>query len=194
METLAVTTPAPARFVATDVPPDRDLVRLPAADVYAVAGSSPGALSTGEVDARRERSGWNELPRPRRRRPWHRFALQFTDPFAVVLEVAAAIMFLAYLLEQPRSPGNLELAIAVLAVVLLNAVIGFVQEYSAERTAQALQAMVPHSCRVLRGGEQDEVPVRDLVPVDVVLLEAGDAVPADGRVVDATSWRSTRRR
>ncbi|MFJ9012157.1 hypothetical protein [Streptomyces canus] len=74
---------------------------------------------------------------------------------------------------------------AILAVVVLNAAIGFAQEYSAERTAQALEAMVPHACRVLRGSERLEVPARDLVPGDVVVLESGDAVPADCRVVEA---------
>ncbi|HEU4421322.1 MAG TPA: cation-transporting P-type ATPase, partial [Pilimelia sp.] len=72
-----------------------------------------------------------------------------------------------------------------LAVVVLNAVIGFAQEYSAERTAQELQAMVPRTCRVLREGDRCDVAVRDLVPGDVVVLEAGDAVPADGRLVEA---------
>jgi len=92
---------------------------------------------------------------------------------------------LAYLIGSPRDVGNLQLAIAILAVVVLNAAIGFAQEYSAERTAEALQAMVPHQCRVVRDGERREVPVRDLVPGDLIVLEAGDAVPADGRVVEA---------
>lgn len=67
----------------------------------------------------------------------------------------------------------------------LNASIGFAQEYSAERTSQSLQEMVPHRCRVLRAGEPSDIPVADLVPGDVVLLESGDAVPADCRFVEA---------
>jgi magnesium-transporting ATPase (P-type) len=80
-----------------------------------------------------------------------RFLTQFTDLFAVVLIVAAGLTSLAYLLGEPRDAGNLQLTVAILAVVLLNAVIGFGQEYMAERTAEALRAMVPHRVRVYPG-------------------------------------------
>jgi P-type Ca2+ transporter type 2C len=103
----------------------------------------------------------------------------------MVLLAAAAISFLAYALQRPRDIGTAQLAVAILCVVVLNAVIGFVQEYSAERAVQALQAMVPRLCRVLRDGERGEVPAADLVPGDVVALEAGEAVPADCRLVQA---------
>jgi Ca2+-transporting ATPase len=161
---------------------------VPAADVYAVLASAPAGLSAGQVAARRTTAGFNELPAPGRRRLWRRFARQFTDLFAIVLIVASGITFLAYLLQSPREVGTLQLAVAIICVVLLNAVIGFAQEYSAERTAQALQAMVPHTCRVMRDGERQEVPVRDLVSGDVVVLEAGDAVPADLRLVEARDF------
>ncbi|HEU5110891.1 MAG TPA: HAD-IC family P-type ATPase, partial [Micromonosporaceae bacterium] len=164
---------------------DEQAQALATSDVYGALGSSPQGLSAAEVERRRETVGPNELPRPRRRAIWRRFALQFTDLFAVVLQVAAAITVLAYLLQEPREKGTLQLAVAILCVVVLNAAIGFAQEYSAERTAQALQEMVPHRCRVLREGQRREVAVRELVPGDVVVLEAGDAVPADCRLVEA---------
>lgn len=153
--------------------------------VYAALDSSPRGLTPEEAAARRLTLGANELPPPRRPVPWRRFAAQFTDLFAVVLLAASAITFLAYGLQSPHQPGTLQLAVAILGVVLLNAAIGFTQEYSAERTAESLQAMVPHTCRVLRGGERLELAVRELVPGDVVVLEAGDAVPADCRLVEA---------
>ncbi|MFF4359948.1 cation-translocating P-type ATPase [Streptomyces sp. NPDC001604] len=153
--------------------------------VFAALDSSPRGLAPGDVAVRRERHGPNELPRARRRGWWRDLAGQFTDLFAVLLLVASAITFLAYGLQHPRDVGTLQLAVAILCVVLLNAAIGFVQEYSAERTAESLQAMVPHTCRVLRGGERQELPARDLVPGDVVVLEAGDAVSADCRLVEA---------
>ncbi|MFI9201586.1 cation-translocating P-type ATPase [Streptomyces sp. NPDC053048] len=158
---------------------------LPPADVFAALGGDPGGLSDTEAAARAVRYGANELPHAARRAPWRQLAAQFTDLFAVVLIVASAITFLAWGLQTPRDSGTLQLAVAILGVVVLNAVIGFLQEYAAERTAETLQAMVPHACRVLRGGERREVPVRELVPGDVVLLEAGDAVPADCRLVEA---------
>ncbi|MGW0771158.1 cation-translocating P-type ATPase [Streptomyces sp. NPDC002676] len=158
---------------------------LPVPEVIATLDSSPRGLTSAEAAARQARYGPNDLPAVGRVRLWPRLAAQFTDLFAVVLLVASAITFLAYALEQPRDPATLQLAFAILGVVLLNAGIGFAQEYSAERTAQSLQAMVPHACRVLRNGERQELPARDLVPGDVVVLEAGDAVPADCRLVEA---------
>lgn len=166
-------------------PPDPRFATLGAQELYTALSTSPRGLSPTEARARLGRYGANELPRAARPGWWRRFAAQFTDLFAIVLIVASAITFLAYVLQRPRDVGTLELAMAISAVVLLNAVIGFTQEYSAERTAESLQAMVPHVCRVLRGGERQELPALELVPGDVVVLEAGDAVSADCRVVEA---------
>ncbi|MFE0515876.1 cation-translocating P-type ATPase [Streptomyces sp. NPDC058964] len=172
--------PAPDRGA-----PGPSLASLPVPDVYTALGSSPRGLTPAEVSLRQARHGPNELPSVDRVHVWRRLLAQFTDLFAVVLLVSSAITFLAYALEQPRDPATLQLALAILGVVLLNAGIGFAQEYSAERTAESLQAMVPHTCRVLRDGEARELPARDLIPGDVVLLEAGDAVSADCRLVEA---------
>ncbi|MFI1163494.1 cation-translocating P-type ATPase [Streptomyces sp. NPDC020801] len=156
-----------------------------AAEVFRTLDSSPRGLTSATARARLLERGPNELPAARGPALWRQLAGQFTDLFAVVLMVASAITFLAYALQDPREPGTLQLAVAILCVVVLNAVIGFTQEYSAERTAQTLQAMVPHRCRVLRDAAPTEVPVRELVPGDVVALEAGDTVSADCRVVEA---------
>ncbi|MFI2368084.1 cation-translocating P-type ATPase [Streptomyces sp. NPDC018833] len=158
---------------------------LPTGDVFTALNTSLRGLTSAEVAARRNRFGPNELPPAGRTGLWRDLAGQFTDLFAVVLLVASAITFLAYSLQDPHEAGTLQLAVAILGVVVLNAAIGFAQEYSAERTAQSLQAMVPHTCRVLRDGERQELPARDLVPGDVVVLEAGDAVSADCRLTEA---------
>ncbi|WP_373310658.1 cation-translocating P-type ATPase [Streptomyces umbrinus] len=158
---------------------------LPAGDVFTALDTSPRGLSAAEARTRLDRYGANELPRSRRASVWRQLGAQFTDLFAMVLIVASGITFVAYELEQPRDLGTLQLAFAILGVVVLNAVIGFAQEYSAERTAESLQAMVPHTCRALRDGERLELPVRELVPGDVVAVEAGDAVSADCRAVEA---------
>ena len=165
-----------------------DIPAVQSEAVFDALGTSRRGLTPAEAAVRLARYGANELPPPRRRPLWLRFAAQFTDLFAVVLLLASAITFLAYLLQEPRDVGNLQLAIAILAVVVLNATIGFFQEYSAERTAQALQAMVPRTCRVLRDGVRQEVLGAALVPGDVLLLEAGDAVPADCRLVEAHAF------
>ncbi|MFJ3714777.1 cation-translocating P-type ATPase [Streptomyces sp. NPDC090057] len=154
-------------------------------EVFAATGGSPRGLAPAEAAARLARGGANELPRVSRGHVRRLLFAQFTDLFAVVLLVSSAITFLAYWLGRPRDPATLQLALAILAVVLLNAGIGFAQEYSAERTAESLQAMVPHTCRVLRDAVRRELPARELVPGDLVVLEAGDAVPADCRLVEA---------
>ncbi|MFF7474676.1 HAD-IC family P-type ATPase [Streptomyces sp. NPDC008092] len=158
---------------------------LASREVFTALDASARGLTSADAAARQARFGPNELPPARRRSLWRELAGQFTDLFAVVLLVASAITFLAYGLQEPREVGTLQLAVAIAGVVVLNAGIGFAQEYSAERTAESLQAMVPHTCRVLRDGERQELPARDLVPGDVIVLEAGDAVPADCRLVEA---------
>ena len=184
----AVVTPTAPTLEAESQAPGPSAQVLGADEVFGVLESSPRGLASADAAERLERHGANELPRPPRRPISLRFLEQFTDLFAVVLLMASAITFLAYLLQHPRDIGNVRLAIAILCVVILNAVIGFLQEYSAERTAQALQAMVPNTCRVVRDGLRQEISGAALVPGDLVLLEAGDAVPADCRLVEAHSF------
>ncbi|MGA5443551.1 cation-translocating P-type ATPase [Streptomyces griseoincarnatus] len=165
--------------------PHQPVTALPAEDVFTALETSRRGLSRAQAHDRLRTHGANELPRTAPRAVWRQLGAQFTDLFAVVLIVAAGVTFLAYGLEEPRDAGTATLAVAILGVVLLNAGIGFTQEYSAERTAQALEAMVPRTCQVVRGGERLELPALDVVPGDVVVMEAGDAVPADCRVAEA---------
>jgi magnesium-transporting ATPase (P-type) len=161
------------------------LTSLSAGEALAALGSSRRGLGEDEVALRRSTSGRNVLPPPRRRPVAAELAAQLTNMFAVILVVAAALTFLTYVLSTPRDPANLELTFGILAVVVLNALIGFTQEHAAERTAEALQTMLPHTTRVLRAGQLTELNVSELVVGDLVVLEAGDAVPADSRVVEA---------
>ena len=154
-------------------------------EVYAELKTFPRGLTATEAAARTAEFGANELPRARGRSVFAEFGSQFANMFAVVLIVAAAVTLLAYLLTTPRDSATLVLAVGIFCVVLLNAVIGFAQEHAAERTAEALQAMVPATARVIRDGERIEVPAADLVPGDVVVLDAGDAISADCRLVEA---------
>ncbi|HUY47790.1 MAG TPA: cation-transporting P-type ATPase [Streptosporangiaceae bacterium] len=156
-----------------------------AAAALAALGSSRRGLDEAEAARRRAAAGPNVLPPPPRRSVAAELAAQLANMFAVVLMVAAALTFGIYFLSVPRDRANLVLAFGICGVVVLNALIGFAQEHAAERTAQALQAMVPHRARVVRGGELTEIPAEDLVPGDVMVLEAGDAVSADARVIEA---------
>ena len=137
-------------------------------------------LSVDEVARRRARFGPNRLDEGRRRGPLRMLLDQFAD-FMVLVLLASAV--LAGILGEPQD----SLAIAV--ILTLNAVLGFAQEYRAERAVRALQALGAPQARVWRDGGVAVVPGEDIVPGDVVLLDAGSAVPADVRIVDAAQLR-----
>ena len=166
-----------------EAPTDTDVERLPEREALALLESSPSGLSSEQARDRLARYGPNRLPELRRRSMLSRFLAQFRDFFAILLEVAGTITLAAYLIQ--GDPTNLKVAVAVYAVVLLNAVIGFVQEYRAERTAEALKRLLPARTLVLREGTPSEIAAEDLVPGDVVLFAEGDAVSADCRLLEA---------
>jgi Ca2+-transporting ATPase len=124
--------------------------------------------------------GPNEIREAKPKSPWRIFAAQFAD-FMIVVLLAAAVV--AGALGEPED------TVAIAAIVVLNAVVGFVQEYRAERALAALRQMAALQARVVRGGEALTIPACDLVPGDVVLLEAGNAVPADLRLAEAAQLR-----
>ena len=136
-------------------------------------------LSTTEAMARRAAGGGNVLDEAPREPGWRRFVNQFRDLLILILIGAAVASF--------AISGELKTPLVVLAVVLINAVIGFVQENRAERSLDALRRMLVDSARTRRDGKTDVVAASELVPGDIVLLEAGDRVPADGRLLVANS-------
>ena len=127
-------------------------------------------LSPAEVEERLRQHGHNELVERGLKSPWRILWEQVTAPMMLVLLFAAGIKAL---FRDWRD------TIAILAIVLLNALLGFFQEYRAERAMAALKRMASPLVRVRRGGRVEQVPAAELVPGDVVLLEAGSAVPAD---------------
>lgn len=165
------------------VSPEEQIQRQHEGEVLAALGTSAAGLSSQEARERLGRYGPNRLPELQRRSLLLRFVAQFRDFFAILLEVAGAITFVAYLIQ--RDPADLKVAIAVVAVVLLNAVIGFIQEYRAERTAEALKSLLPLHALVLRGGIPCEIAAEELVPGDVVIFSEGDSVSADCRLLVA---------
>jgi Ca2+-transporting ATPase len=137
--------------------------------------SKPAGLATGEAKSRLQQHGPNELVEKKKRPAWLMFLLQFKDVMILIL-IAAAII--------SGAAGDLKDTIVILAIVVINAVIGFVQEYRAEKAMEALKKMATASARVLRDNQRAEIPLAELVPGDVVLLEAGDVVPADLRLTE----------
>lgn len=133
-------------------------------------------LQPAEVARRMDIHGPNELPSVARRGPLALFAAQLTDFMVLVLLAAAVLSGLI---------GDLIDTVAILVIVLLNAVIGFVQGWSADRAMAALKQLAVAQATVLRSSQTQEVPARELVPGDIVLLEAGNKVPADLRLIHA---------
>ncbi|HXL92147.1 MAG TPA: cation-transporting P-type ATPase [Streptosporangiaceae bacterium] len=155
------------------------------AEVLDSLESSPQGLAAAKAASLLAALGPNELRAAKRPPVFGKVLAQFTNLFALVLLGASVITFVSYLIQSPRDTGSLELAVAILAVVLLNGGIGFFQEYSAEKTAEALQALVPHTARVRRDGALADIPARDIVRGDVFVLEAGDDICCDGRLIEA---------
>ncbi|MCR4346033.1 MAG: calcium-translocating P-type ATPase, PMCA-type [Sulfuricaulis sp.] len=155
--------------------------QLPTEEVVRRLGVDPHAgLSEDEVRRRREQYGTNEIREGRRRGPIAMFLGQFTDFMILVLIAAAVISGLI---------GDVVDTIVILAIIVLNAVVGFVQEYRADRAIAVLKQMAALSAHVVREGTSQIVPVVELVPGDVVLIEAGNALPADLRLIEAVQLK-----
>ena len=156
-----------------------------AQDVLASLHSSPSGLTAEEATARLDRHGPNKLQEAPKATLLQRFFQQLKDPMLLILMAAAAVSAATNAL----SGESFTEVFIILAVVLLNAVLGVVQESKAEAAIEALQTMTAAKCKVLRGGEHLVLESSRLVPGDVVLLEAGDAVPADGRLLESASLK-----
>jgi len=155
--------------------------RRPAADVLAELDVDPlQGLSDDTVQARRPLYGPNDIQETARRSPLRMLAAQFADFMILVLIAAAVVSGLV---------GSVHDTLAIVVIVLLNAVIGAVQEYRAERAVTALRAMAAPEAHVRRGGEMSTIAASGLVPGDIVLLEAGQVVPADLRLLESAELR-----
>ncbi len=142
-------------------------------------GVHPGAGLSGETAAeRRQESGYNELSEGKTVSPLTLLLNQFKDFMVLVLMGATLVSGLL---------GEYLDAITIIAIILLNGVLGFVQEFRAERSLRALKQLSAPSAKVLRDGKQEVIPARMLVPGDIVLLESGDRVPADVRWLECSA-------
>ncbi len=148
-------------------------------------GSSKDGLTDAEAAARLERDGKNKLAAAKSKSIIRRFFEQLADPMTIILLVAAAISGIVAALE---GEGFADVII-ILAVVIVNAVLGVYQESKAERAIEALQEMSAATSKVMRGGRVSVIHSEDLVVGDIVLLEAGDAVPADARIIENASLK-----
>ncbi len=154
-------------------------------EVLEALGSSPAGLTEEEAARRLEKHGPNKLKEAEKPSLLQRFLAQLKDPMLLILLAAAAVSAVTNAL----SGESFTEVFIILVVVLLNAVLGVVQESKAEAAIEALQAMTAAKCKVLRDGHQVVIENSQLVPGDVVVLEAGDAVPADGRLLESASMK-----
>ncbi|MBO5837900.1 MAG: cation-translocating P-type ATPase [Oscillospiraceae bacterium] len=149
-------------------------------------GTTENGLSSQEAAQRLEKYGHNKLKEAEKVTWFQRFMAQLKDPMLIILLIAAGVSALTGMLSGENEWAEV---IIILAVVLLNAILGVVQESKAEAAIEALQTMTAATCKVLRDGKMVILHSDELVPGDVILLEAGDAVPADGRLLESASLK-----
>ena len=158
------------------------------ADVMEAVKSSFGGLSDEEAARRLERDGKNKLKEAPKESILKRFLNQIMDPMILILLGAAAISAILTIYNSrqghPEFPSDV---VIILTVVLINAVLGVYQESKAEAAIEALQKMSAATSKVLRGGSVCQLKSEDIAVGDIILLEAGDAVPADARIVECAS-------
>ena len=148
-------------------------------------GSASGGLTEAEAAERLAKNGKNKLAEAKKEPLIKRFLAQLADPMIIILLAAAAISGMLAVVEGESFAD----VIIILAVVIINAVLGVYQESKAEAAIEALQQMSAATSKVLRDGKMEVVHSEDLVVGDVVILEAGDAVPADGRIIESASLK-----
>ncbi|HLB11856.1 MAG TPA: HAD-IC family P-type ATPase, partial [Dehalococcoidia bacterium] len=158
-----------------------EIYALPPQEVYQALNSAPGGLTDEEARRRLDQHGPNELQEVGKTPAIVMFLANFYQVFALLLWVSAALAFVS---------GSRELGWAIIAVIFINAVFSFWQEYQAERATEALKAILPLKARVLRDGQVATVLARELVPGDVMLLEEGASISADARLVEEFELRT----
>lgn len=148
--------------------------------MHALKSSSKG-LTSEEAKRKLEEYGPNELKERKRVTPLQIFFRQFKDIFVIMLLTATAISFLI---------GETVDAITIAAIVILNSIVGFVQEYRSEKAMEAMKKLTAPKARLVRDGQEVVIPAKEVVPGDFVIFEAGDRIPADGRLLEVVDLKT----
>jgi calcium-translocating P-type ATPase len=156
-------------------------------NAFASLKSRPAGLDDAEAKRRLAEFGKNQVEEVARESMLLAFAKEFTHFFAIILWIAASLAFFAEL-NQPGQ-GMAMLGVAIIGVIVINGVFSFWQAYRAEQALAALKKLLPHSTKAIRSGNVRQLPAEELVPGDVILLESGDILPADCRLVEAFGVR-----
>lgn len=154
----------------------------------AQATDAQRGLSAAEAQLRLQQYGRNELLSEAPVSAWRKFFAQFKDVLVILLIIATAISLVMWLIERESAlPYE---AIAILAIVLINAIMGYIQESRAESAVAALRQMAAAHANVTRDGERKRLPGVEIVPGDLILIEEGDTIPADARVIQSTALQT----
>jgi len=164
-----------------------DIATLPADEVLKRLETAAGGLSPEEARRRLLQFGANRLTEPDRYIILRGLTRHFTHFLALLLWIASGLAFAADFMKPGE--GMATLGWAILGVIVINAVFAFFQEYKAERAVQALHRLLPDKAWITRGGQPLELPRSDIVPGDILILEEGERIPADARLIEATGMR-----
>ncbi len=156
--------------------------QIPLEELFARYDSSPAGLTTAVAEQRLKEYGPNELAVKNETPEIIKFLRQFANFFAVLLIIGGSLALIAEQLDP--GAGNLFIAIALFAVVILNATFTYLQEHQSERIMESFKKMLPQRITVLRDGTEQVIEARRLVPGDVIILSEGDRIPADGRLIE----------
>lgn len=149
--------------------------------------SSLEGLTDDEIERRLHEYGFNKIEEVQKESQLIAFAKEFLHFFALILWLAAGLAFFAE--SQQPGQGMATLGYAILGVIVVNGVFSFWQRYQAERAIAALQKLLPHQVKVIREAEMELIPAEELVPGDVIVLQEGDNIPADCRLLESFSLR-----
>lgn len=153
-----------------------------------LATDAKAGLTDGEARTRLERYGRNELQLERGVPPWKKFLAQFKDVLVILLLIATAIS--AALWSYERDSALPYEALVIFAVVLLNAILGYIQEARAASAVAALRKLAAARANIIRGGERKSLDSAEVVPGDIVIVEEGDTIPADARLIHSTALQT----
>ena len=157
-------------------------------------GTTPDGLGTEEAKKRLSQYGYNELKEKKRRTAWQMFLDEFKDIFILLLIAATMFSVIIGYYELTRNPElgfeTFADAIVIGVIVILVAIAGFVQEYRAEKAIEALKKLAAPKARILRDGKESMIFAREVVPGDLLLVESGDTVPADARIIEAVELKT----
>jgi len=156
-------------------------------DVLKRVVASENGLTDEEALRRLAEFGPNEIREVRKKPLYRKFIGQFTHFLAVVLWLGAGLAFVSEYLKPGE--GMLTLGLAIVGVILINAVFTFTQEYRAERALEALKKLLPFHVKVMREGREKDIPAKEVVPGDLIMLGEGDKVPADARLIESVSLK-----